>query len=499
MRTLTLMIRILARLLPATIVASLGHAAAAQTASAERPNILFCLADDWSWPHAGPYGDRLVKTPTFDRVAREGILFTHAFCATSSCTASRAAILTGQYPHRLEQGANLFGFLPKRFPVYPDLLEAAGYQVGLTRKGWAPGIYQAGGYMRNPAGPYYEDFAEFLKTAPEDKPFCFWFGAVDPHRPYQQDAWQETALKLEDVVVPPYLPDSPEVRSDILDYYFEVERFDRETGEMLGLLDKAGKLDNTLVVITGDNGWPFPRAKATLYDAGTRVPLAMRWPARVKGGRTSHDFVNLSDLAPTFLEAAGAEPPAQMTARSLLGLLTGAEPSGKRTAVFLDRERHAPVHPENGGYPSRAVRTGQFLYIRNFRPDRWPVGDLEGTGGYGPFGDCDAGPTKKYLLAHRDDPTAARFFQLAFAQRPAEELYDVKQDPCQLDNRAGRPEYAAAQQQLRAMLDGWMRRTGDPRAIHDDDRFDRYPFFRRDSDADKYWPQWGALFLIKPK
>jgi arylsulfatase A-like enzyme len=489
MRVFLLPIHVLAVSLWLAPPGSIRPAAAADA----RPNILFCLADDWGWPHAGAYGDAVVTTPTFDRIAREGTLFTHAFCATPSCTASRAAILTGQYPHRLEEGANLFGFLPQKFPVYPNLLEAAGYHVGMTRKGWSPGIYQAGGYTRNPAGPYYEDFDAFLKSVPADKPFCFWFGAVDPHRPYKQGAWKDAGLNPENVVVPPYLPDSPEVRQDILDYYFEVQRFDRETGDMLALLEKAGHGDNTMVVITGDNGWPFPRAKANLYDAGSRVPLAVRWPARVKGGRTIGDFVNLSDLAPTFLEAAGAELPAEMTARSLVGLLTGAEPPSQRNMVFLDRERHANVRPADGGYPSRAVRTGEFLYIRNFRPDRWPVGDAQGTGGYGPFGDCDGGPTKKFLLAHRDAPAGARFFQLAFAKRPGEELYDVRQDPWQLHNLAGRTEYVAAQQQLRALLDGWMLRTSDPRAIHDDDRFDRYPYFRRDSDADKYWPRWGAL------
>jgi arylsulfatase A-like enzyme len=465
-----------------------GQARAAEVTAAARPNILFCLADDWGWPHAGACGDKVVKTPTFDRVAAEGVLFTHAFSATSSCTASRASILTGQCPHRLEEGANLFGFLPKKFPVYPNLLEAAGYHIGMTGKGWSPGNYQAGGYARNPAGPRFKDLAAFLESVPEGKPFCFWFGSFDPHRPYESGSGARRGMKPQDVVLPPYWPDAPEVRADVLDYYGEVERFDHQVGEMLDLLEKAGRLENTMVVVTGDNGWPFPRCKANLYDRGTRQPLAVRWPAKVKGGRTLDDFVTLTDLATTFLEAAGVRPPPEMTGRSILGLLTGAEQPGTRTAVFLDRERHALVRPDKAGYPIRAVRTRDFLYLRNLRPDRWPVGDPEGTGGFGPFGDCDNGPTKKYLLDHRDEPGMAKHMELCFGKRPAEELYDLKKDPDQLRNVAGQPEYATARQELRAALDRWMHETADPRADTGDDRWDRYPYFFFDSDTPKRKP-----------
>lgn len=174
---------LLATLLPGI---PLNVAAEQARAGAARPNILFCFADDWSWPHAGAYGDKVVKTPAFDRVAREGFLFTRAFSAAPSCTASRAAILTGQSPHRLEEGGTLHGYLPKKFPVYPDLLEQAGYAVGFTGKGWGPGNFKAGGRERNPAGPPSKSFDEFLKTVPAGKPFCFWFGSLDPHRPYEK-------------------------------------------------------------------------------------------------------------------------------------------------------------------------------------------------------------------------------------------------------------------------------------------------------------------------
>lgn len=444
-------------------------------AKAKRPDILFCLGDDYGWPHAGAYGDKVVRTPTFDRVAREGVLFQHAFCATPSCTPSRAAMLTGQAPHRLAEGGNLHGFLPARFKVYPDLLEESGYRVGFTRKGWGPGNFQAGGRKRNPAGPSFESFKTFLDTTDPAKPFCFWFGSNDPHRPYERGAGLKSGLNPESVRVPRIWPDTPEVRNDILDYYYEVERFDREVGELLKLLQDEGRIDNTLVVITGDNGWPFPRAKANLYDAGTRQPLAVRWPAGVKGGRKLEDFINLADLAPTFLAAAGLEPLPEMTGRSFLGLLTGESRPGERTRTFLERERHANVRKGDLSYPARAIRTTEYLYIRNFRPDRWPAGDPEMYFAVGPYGDCDGSPTKDLILEHKEK--YANHYELCFARRPAEELYDLARDPEQMTNVAAQSEYARAKRSLRAELDEWMRKTADPRAISDDDRWDKYPYY----------------------
>ncbi len=447
-------------------------------AADNRPNILFCLADDWGWPNAGVYGDRVVRTPTFDRLAREGMRFNYCFSSAPSCTPSRAAMLTGQYPHRLEQGSCLWGFLPHKFPVYPDLLEQAGYAVGCTRKGWGPGDFRAGGFKRNPAGPDFKDFAAFLRTVPGGKPFCFWFGSHDPHRPYEPGSGARIGLKTGEVTVPPYWPDNAVSRNDVLDYYFKVERFDREVGEMLELLEKAGRLDNTIVVVTGDNGWPFPRCKANLYDGGTRQPLSVRWPARLKPGQVCDEFINLMDLAPTFLEAAGLKPPPEMTGRSFLGLLTGEEKPGSRRIVFLERERHANVRAGEVGYPMRAIRTGDYLYIRNLRPTRWPAGDPQPhQDPYRPFGDCDDGPTKNYILDHRDEPAVRGYFELCFGKRPAEELYDLKKDPHQIRNLAGQPEYEAAQKELRAQLDHWMQDSADPRASKDDDHWDAYPYF----------------------
>lgn len=455
---------------------------------ARKPNILFCIADDWG-RHASIYGDPVVETPVFDRVAREGALFWQAYCASPSCTPSRASILTGRAVHQLEQGAHLWSALPAKFAVYPNLLERAGYEVGCEGKGWAPGDLKSSGRARNPAGPQVKSFEQFFAARDQAKPFCFWFGSKDPHRPYDEGSGAKAGLKPELVQVPPYWPDTPEVRSDILDYYAEVQRFDARIGELLALIEKAGELDNTIVVISSDNGMPFPRAKANVYDAGVNVPLAIRWPGRVKSGQIFESaFVVLTDLAPTFIEAAGQPIPAEMTGRSLLPLLTGAEPPTTRDRVFLERERHANVRRGDLSYPVRAVRTRDFLYIRNLRPDRWPAGDPEHYHSVGEYGDIDGGPTKSAITALEPADLA----RLSLGKRPEEELYDVRKDPHQVHNLAGNTEFSDAQRSLRTSLDAWMRDTADPRATRDDDHWDQHPYTGpagRERASEKKTPQ----------
>lgn len=445
---------------------------AAEGKQGERPNIVFAIADDWSWPHAGVYGDKVVKTPSFDRLAAEGVLFARAYTAAASCTPSRGAILTGQWPHRLEAGGNLWSHLDKKFACYPDLLEAAGYRVGCSRKGWGPGSIEGTGRTRNPAGPNFKGFDEFLQGQPKDKPFCYWFGSFEPHRPYALGSGKKAGINPDALAVPPFLPDSPEVRSDIADYFVEVQMFDSQVGDILKALIEARLMGNTIVVMTSDNGMPFPRAKANCYEFSTHLPLVIRWPDRSTGGRRVEEFISFTDFAPTLLEAAGLKPAPEMTGRSFLYLLTGEmAPEGpRRDRVFVERERHAACRAGNLSYPIRAIRTTDFLYIRNLEPDRWPAGDPPG------YGDIDGGPTKSFVIEHKDDPEVARLFHLACAKRPAEELYDLKKDPGELDNVAGHPEYAEAQKRLRAQLGQWMADTADPRAKGGGAEFDTYPY-----------------------
>ena len=460
-------------------------------AARPRPNILFCIADDWGWPDAGAYGDPVVKTPGFDRVAREGVLFQNAFVTSPSCTPSRNSILTGQMHWRLGAGVNLWSSLAPEHPVYPLLLEDAGYHVGHWRKAWGPGDWKALGRTRHPAGkPVSKGFREFLAARPAGKPFCFWLGAIDPHRPYDEGSGAKAGLDPAKVRVPADLPDCDLVRNDLADYLHEVQRFDGDVAAALEVLDETGEAANTIVVITGDHGMPFPRHKCHLYDSGVHVPLAIRWPAAVKPGRTVTDFVSLSDLAPTFLAAAGLPVPPATTGRSLLPVLD-AEGSGRidpaRDHVLVGRERHTPAQeaPGLGGYPMRAIRTDTHLYIRNAEPDRWPSGCPTGsTKGWG-YADCDDSPTKRYLVERQDDPSVKPFFALAFAKRPVEELYDLAKDPGQLVNVAADPAQAEAKAALAKRLDAGLAATGDPRQAGRGAELEAHPYLGQTGAKDQ--------------
>lgn len=463
-----------------------------RAAAAARPNILFAIADDQSWLHTSIAGDAVVKTPAFDRVARSGVLFTSAFTNSPGCAPSRAAILTGRGHWQLAEAGTHASYFPKTLSVYPDLLEAAGYHVGLTGKGAGPCNWRGSGWTRNPAGPAYEErkvtglpkdlspndyagnFSDFLAAKPKDRPFCFWLGAHEPHRSYVRGSGLKSGKRLEDVTVPKFLPDAPEVRSDLLDYYSEIEHFDGHLGRVLDQLEKAGELENTLVVVTADNGMSFPRAKATMYEYGIHMPLAVSWPARAKGGRTVQDLVSFVDFAPTFLEAAGVKAPATLSGRSLLPVLA-ANRSGyvdpARQYALAGRERHSHARRDNLGYPARAIRSREFLYIRNFAPDRMPAGDPAG------YFDIDAGPTKEYLVGHRDDPAVKPFADGTFLPNPGEQLYRISTDRACLENLAGKAAFATIQQQHRNELGRVLTAESDPRLRGNGDIWESYPRF----------------------
>ena len=427
----------------------------------------------------------MVQTPAFDRVAGEGVLFTNAYCDAPTCGPSRSAILTGQPIWRLEEAGNIHSTLPVKFATYASLLEEAGYAIGHTSKGWAPGRLEPGGRTRNPAGDQFDSFEAFDQQRPEDQPFCFWLGSRDPHRPYELGSGRKSGKDPEKVIVPPHMPDHPIVRNDILDYYVEIERFDRNVADALKILQRMGRLDNTLVVVTSDHGMPFPRAKASLYDYGSRVPLTIRWPKAISAGRTVDDFVSLSDLAPTFLQAAGLDPHAEMTAQSLLPLLTSSD-SGQidssRDAAYIAMERHDGCRRGGKGYPCRAIRTKDYLYIRNFEPTRWPSGSPNAADCARaiPYGEIDSSPTKTFMMDHRhDDAGVDHLAELAFGTRPENELYDLKSDPGQLNNIAGKPSAMAQTKKLRERLMNHLAATGDPRALGKPAPWDFYPYYGR--------------------
>ena len=478
------------------MLSALTHAA---DEPAKKPNILFCIADDWSWPHASAYGCTFVKTPNFDRVAREGILFQNCFTSNPKCSPSRACLITGMHTWQLEEACDHHGVFPAKFKGYPDMLEQqAGYLVGFTGKPWAPGDFKEGGWTRNPVGDafnkfslkppttgigkldYTKNFEDFLATRKPGQPFCFWYGGHEPHRPYELGSGVRAGKKLSDVQVPDFLPDAEEVRSDLLDYALEVEWFDKHLGQMLDILQKSGELDNTIVIVTADNGMPFPRVKGNPYEMGHHLPLAIRWGEKVKPGRVVTDFIGFPDFAPTYLALIGAPPHPQMTGRSFLDVLL-SDKSGRvdptRNFVVTGREREDVGRPGNVGYPVRTVRTDDFIYLRNFKPERWPAVDPESN-----YADIDDSPTKTYIL-EQQKKGELKYYNLAMGMRPAEELYRVGTDPGCVTNVANDPAYAETKKMLAEKLEKFLRDQRDPRILGGGDAFDHYEY--KGSEAKK--------------
>jgi arylsulfatase A-like enzyme len=299
-----------------------------------KPNILFLLADDFSYPYASVYGDTIVKTPKIERLAKQGFVFTNAYATSPSCTPSRAGMLTGKYPHKLGEGVNLVGKLDVGIPTFTQLLKNEGYYVGFERKGWGPGDYTKMGYTENPAGKEIE-LKQLLEELKSDQPFFFWFGTNDPHRFFSYGAGKRNGINPDNIQVPGFLPNTDEIKNDLADYFHLIERFDKEVGEPMDMLEKARRLNNTIVVLTSDNGMPFPHAKANLYDHGTRVPLIVGHNNNQFIKNTvNNSFVNLIDLMPSFLDMAGIKNQPLTDGISLVPIMKGQKnQTGKRFSL----------------------------------------------------------------------------------------------------------------------------------------------------------------------
>jgi arylsulfatase A-like enzyme len=461
-----------------------------------KPNILFALADDWSYPHAGAYGCQWVQTPSIDRVSRDGLLFANAYTPNAKCAPSRACLLTGRNPWQLKAACNHVAIFPVEFATYPEALEKNGYTVGMTGKGWAPGkALTADGQPRPMTGKAFDsrtsppptegisnndyagNFSEFLDSAPAGRPWCFWYGSWEPHRPYEFGSGVAKGGKTtaDPARVPGYWPDNEVVRTDMLDYGFEIEHFDRHLGRMLAELEKRGQLDNTIVVVTSDNGMPFPRAKGNGYEISNHMPLAVMWKNGIRSpGRQVGEFVSFADFAPTFVEAAGLTwdetGMAPASGRSLVDLFQGEGKGSPRDHVLLGQERHDVGRPHDWGYPIRGIVTTDWLYLRNFEPSRWPACDPE-TG----YLNTDGGPTKTEILnAHRRDPGDAHW-HMCFGKRPGEELYNLRNDPDCLTNLADSEEHHLQREQLRQKLFQELADQGDPRMFGQGGVFEAEP------------------------
>ncbi len=471
----------------------------AEEPTGQRPNILFAIADDWSHGHSSADGCQWVKTPGFDRVAKNGIRFTNAFTPNAKCCPSRSILLTGRHSWQLEDAANHICYFPAKFKVSTEVLSENGYFTGHTGKGWGPGVAQDAtgkdrlmtgpGYNRRNAKPpfgqisnndYAGNFEDFLNTAPKEKPWFFWYGATEPHRGYQKGAGVAKGKKLSDINhVPAFWPDNETTRNDMLDYAVEVEHFDSHLDKMLTALEQRGLLENTLVIVTSDHGMPFPRCKGQAYNYSNHVPLAIMWPKGLKNpGRVVNDYVSFIDIAPTFLELAGIKwedsGMAELWGGSLTDILF-SEKSGrvnpKRDYVLIGKERHDIGRPNDAGYPIRGIIKDDVLFIINYEPTRWPACNPE-TG----YLNCDASPTKTLILKGRTKDDQKKFWDLCFGKRVAEELYDLNSDPDCMNNLAKNSDQDALKSQLSEQLTQALKDQGDPRMQGKGDVFDKYRY-----------------------
>lgn len=450
-----------------------------------KPNFLFIITDDQSWEHLACYGDKAIRTPIVDSLANEGVRFENAYTPCPSCSPSRAAILTGQDIYRLKEGGVLTGFIREEFAVFPELLKENGYVIGYTGKGYWPFTKDAEGAINAPFGKnfskhhydkvphgiskriYSANFEQFLDDNTAGSPFFFWIGIGEPHRPYEIDRGIQTGIDTAKIRIPEFFPDVPATKLDMADYMSEIEWADKAVGEILEVLELKGLKENTVIIFTSDNGMPFPRSKATLYDHGVRMPLIISWENHIKGMRVVKDPVNLIDLTPTILELAEIDIPEQMTGKSISNLLF----SNKSGSIDKDREfvvtafeKHTHCRPEELGFPRRAIHTEEWTYIINYEPDRYPMGDFDVfIPNWDNLGETDPGRLKDYYKRNVNNIEFTYFYDLAFGKVKSEQLYNKSDDPDMINNLASNQEYQEIKNELRKNLESYLVETNDPR------------------------------------
>jgi N-sulfoglucosamine sulfohydrolase len=485
----------------------------------KKPNILFIIADDAGTDFSA-YGSSFVKTPAFDRIAQEGVLFNKAYTPNAKCAPSRSCILTGRNSWQLDAGMNHMIYFPSYFKTFPEALSQNGYAVGYTGKAYAPGksldhegkprdlVVKNYGERLLPSSPtkgigqidYQANLKDFLNQK-GDKPWLFWVGIYEPHRIFEYGTGTKLGgKKTTDIKkVPKYLPDSDSIRNDLLDYAFEIEHMDKQVGDILKMLEDMGELDNTLIVYTSDHGMPFPRTKGNQYEYSNHIPLAMMWKNGIKTtNRKIEDYINFTDLAPTFLQLAGVSNKASgmypITGKSLLPIFN-SQKSGQiepnRNYVLVGQERHDYGRPNDVGYPMRGMHKNGMLYLRNYEPDRWPVCNPE-TG----YLNCDGGASKSFILNQRRSGVEKKYWKLCFGHRPAEELYDVKNDPDCVNNQVNTPKYKAIAAQMKAEMEKKLRAEGDLRMLGYGHIYEQYPgadingFYERYMKGERFKTGW---------
>lgn len=466
----------------------------------QKPNILFCIWDDAS-PHMSAYGYDWCKTPTFDRIAENGVLFTNAYTPNAKCAPSRSCILTGRNSWQLEEAANHVVNFPAKFKTFPEVLRENGYLTAKTGKGWGPGNPgMKDGRTRLLIGEAFSDikmkpwangmsnedyaanFDAFLDSVEEGQNWFFWYGAREPHRRYEFGSGQKVAGKeLSDIdSVPAFFPDNEIIRTDMLDYALEIEYADSHLGRMIEMLEERGMLENTIIVMTSDHGMPFPRCKAQEYEYSNHVPMAIMWPKGIKApGRTVEDMVSFIDFAPTFLELAGISIDESgmfpSPGRSLTDIFYSEEDkqvNPERDILLIGRERHDYSRHENKGYPIRGIVSDDYMYLYNYDISLWPAGNPE-IG----YLDIDGSPTKTEILRLFRSGEDDSFWKLSMGKRESnEEFYKIGEDEECMTNLAKEPEYAELKEKMKTRMEEMLKEQEDPRMFGNGDIFNSYGY-----------------------
>lgn len=439
------------------------------------PNIILILADDMAWDDSGAYGHPKIKTPNIDKLAEEGMRFDQAFLTASSCSPSRTSIITGLYPHNTNAEQLHWPLTPDK-ETFVEHLKTSGYWTAQAGK-WHLGdaikdrfnkVYDVGtsGFQLAPDGKKAvqkgdgsgcENWVPLIKETPKNQPFFLWLAAVDPHRPYT-DSIISNPHELHDVILPPYFPDTKEVRKDFVYYYNEITRLDNYVGKVVTQLEKQNLTENTLILFISDNGRPFPRDKTTLYDGGIKTPWIVKWPKKIKPNSVCKSLVSSIDIAPTFLKLAGLEARQNFEGKDFSILLTNPK-ENIRDNIYAEDHWH-----DYEDY-TRAIRTKEYKYIKNFYPD------LPNT----PSADAFTSGTFKSMMNLKEKGELNEA-QLACFKTPraTEELYNTVIDPYELNNLALNPEYKTVLENLRVKMKKIRTNTNDSLpAFRTPDEFDR--------------------------
>ena len=503
------------KLIPLFFILS-SHLLFAQT---QKPNILFIIADD-AGRDMSAYGRTWVKTPGFDKIAKNGVLFERAYTPNAKCAPSRANILTGRSSWQLDEACNHNIYFPQKFKTFTEALKDNGYFTGYIGKGYGPGkalnydgtnrLLTGKAFNTKTTTPptkgisanaYAENFKDFLDNSSKNAPWFCWLGFLEPHREYEYGSGVRSGKKLSDIQrVPSYFPDSDTIRNDLLDYALEIEYMDKHIEKVLKILEENGQLDNTIIVVTSDHGMPFPRVKGNQYEHANHIPMALMWNKGIATkGRKINDYVSFIDIAPTLLEVSGISENSSgmhpITGKSFVNLLQSSK-SGQidknRDYLLVGQERHDVGRPHDEGYPIRGIHKNNFLYLRNYENSRYPACNPE-TG----YLNTDGGATKTFIINQkRKNDDDRKYWDLAFGMRPEEELYNITDDPDCVKNLANEAKYNSLKTKLKQEMEAKLLSEGDLRMKGFGDIYESYPtvenvnFYERYMKGEKLRTPW---------